>query len=57
MISAANRRKIIDTLNIYSYDVLVVGGGITGAGIALDAISRGMSVALIDEQDFSAGTS
>lgn len=57
MISAANRQKIIDTLNIYSYDVLVIGGGITGAGIALDAISRGMSVAIIDEQDFSAGTS
>src|SRR5690606_1795287 len=38
-------------------DVLVIGGGITGAGIALDAASRGMSVALIEMQDFAAGTS
>ncbi|MDI4645980.1 glycerol-3-phosphate dehydrogenase/oxidase [Cohnella hashimotonis] len=39
------------------YDVLVVGGGITGAGIALDAQRRGMRTALIDMQDFAAGTS
>jgi glycerol-3-phosphate dehydrogenase len=39
------------------YDVLVIGGGITGAGIALDARSRGMKTALIEMQDFAAGTS
>lgn len=38
-------------------DVLVVGGGITGAGIALDAASRGLSVGLIERQDFASGTS
>ena len=36
---------------------LVIGGGITGAGIALDAVTRGLSVALIEMQDFAAGTS
>lgn len=44
-------------LNLYSFDVLVIGGGITGAGIALDAASRGLSVALVEMQDFAAGTS
>ena len=38
-------------------DVLVIGGGVTGAGVALDAATRGMSVALIDKSDLAAGTS
>ncbi len=38
-------------------DLLVVGGGITGAGIALDAVSRGLCVALVEMQDYAAGTS
>jgi len=38
-------------------DVLVIGGGITGAGIALDATTRGMNTGLVEMQDFSAGTS
>ncbi|MGO4547169.1 glycerol-3-phosphate dehydrogenase/oxidase [Paenibacillus sp. 2TAB23] len=38
-------------------DVLVIGGGITGAGIALDAAARGMKVALVEMQDYAAGTS
>ncbi len=40
-----------------SFDLIVIGGGITGAGIALDATSRGLKVALIEMQDFAAGTS
>jgi glycerol-3-phosphate dehydrogenase len=40
-----------------TFDVLVVGGGITGAGVALDAASRGYSVALVERRDFAAGTS
>jgi len=40
-----------------SFDLLVLGGGITGCGIALDAASRGMKVALIERDDFSSGTS
>lgn len=39
------------------FDVLIIGGGITGAGIALDAQTRGMRTALIEMQDFAAGTS
>ena len=39
------------------FDVLVIGGGITGTGIALDAAARGLSVALVEKDDFAAGTS
>jgi len=39
------------------YDLLVIGGGATGCGIALDAASRGLNVALVEKQDFSEGTS
>ncbi|MFP5298034.1 MAG: glycerol-3-phosphate dehydrogenase/oxidase [Actinomycetota bacterium] len=39
------------------FDLLVIGGGITGAGIALDAASRGASVALVERRDFASGTS
>ncbi len=40
-----------------SFDVVVIGGGITGAGVALDAASRGYSVALVEREDFASGTS
>jgi glycerol-3-phosphate dehydrogenase len=39
------------------FDVLVIGGGITGAGIALDAVSRGLSVAVVEGQDWASGSS
>ena len=39
------------------FDVLVIGGGITGAGVALDAATRGLSTALVEQRDFSSGTS
>ncbi len=57
MFSFKDRSKLLNICNSYSFDVLVIGGGITGAGIALDAASRGLSVALVDMQDFAAGTS
>lgn len=57
MFSFKERPNILNTLNSYTFDVLVIGGGITGAGIALDAASRGLSVALVEMQDFAAGTS
>ena len=44
-------------LHRQEFDVLVIGGGITGCGIALDAALRGMSVALIEKNDFASGTS
>src|SRR5688500_12193873 len=55
--SAAGRGNVLDRLATRSYDVLVVGGGITGAGIALDAASRGLSVALVERDDLASGTS
>ncbi len=55
--SALNRVAYIDTLSSETFDLLVIGGGITGAGIALDAASRGMKVALIEQLDFASGTS
>ena len=39
------------------FDVVVIGGGITGAGVALDAATRGYSVALVERADFASGTS
>lgn len=57
MFSFEQRPKLLLTLDRYSFDVLVIGGGITGAGIALDAAMRGLSVALVEMQDFAAGTS
>ena len=52
-----NREKITKNLKSTEFDVLIIGGGITGAGIALDAASRGMKVALIEKNDFASGTS
>ncbi|WLR51394.1 glycerol-3-phosphate dehydrogenase/oxidase [Bacillus tianshenii] len=55
--SSIERNKVKTELKDNEYDVLVIGGGITGAGIALDAASRGMKTALVEMQDFAAGTS
>ena len=55
--SPFNREKINNALSSEEYDLLIIGGGITGAGIALDAASRGMKVALIEKNDFASGTS
>lgn len=55
--SSINRTSIIHQMSKTSFDLIVIGGGITGAGIALDATARGMKVALIEMQDFAAGTS
>ena len=52
-----NRPNLINYLTETEFDLLIIGGGATGAGIALDAASRGMKTALIDKQDFAAGTS
>ncbi|QOR68879.1 glycerol-3-phosphate dehydrogenase/oxidase [Cytobacillus suaedae] len=51
------RSIILYDLKDKEVDVLVIGGGITGSGIALDATSRGLSTALVEMQDFAAGTS
>jgi len=56
-INDASRRRSLDYLAAHTVDVAVVGGGITGAGVALDAVSRGLSVALIESNDFGSGSS
>jgi glycerol-3-phosphate dehydrogenase len=52
-----SRTECIEKLTSGSFDVLIIGGGITGAGIALDAASRGLKTALIEKNDFAWGTS
>ncbi len=55
--SYSERENITKELSSNEVDLLIIGGGITGAGIALDAASRGMKVALIEKNDFASGTS
>src|SRR6516162_599022 len=50
-------KRIVDALKDGPFDLLILGGGITGAGVALDATLRGLRVALIDKGDFASGTS
>ncbi|WP_328615916.1 glycerol-3-phosphate dehydrogenase [Amycolatopsis sp. NBC_00355] len=56
-LSPLYRAETLRKLAREEVDVLVVGGGVTGAGAALDAASRGLSVALVEARDFAAGTS
>ena len=51
------RTDMLGRLEGASFDVLVVGGGITGTGVALDAATRGWSTALVEREDFASGTS
>ena len=51
------RAAMVSRLDSEHFDVLVVGGGITGAGVALDAASRGLRTALVEAEDFASGTS
>ncbi|MER1956586.1 MAG: FAD-dependent oxidoreductase [Solibacillus sp.] len=55
--SAASRKERNSALKEETLDLFVIGGGITGAGIALDAVTRGLNVGLAEMQDFAAGTS
>lgn len=52
-----NRDTIINKLQNIEYDVLIIGGGITGAGVARETTMRGLKVGLVEMQDFAAGTS
>jgi glycerol-3-phosphate dehydrogenase len=52
-----SRERALETLAAEPFDLAVIGGGITGAGVALDAASRGYSVALVEQADFASGTS
>lgn len=55
--SARRRKQYLHQIATEHFDLLVIGGGITGAGIALDAITRGLKVCLIEKSDFASGTS
>jgi glycerol-3-phosphate dehydrogenase len=57
MTGAFARADALDRLADERFDVLVIGGGITGAGVALDAASRGLRTALVERDDFASGTS
>lgn len=55
--SSHTRLELLTQLPKTQFDLLIIGGGITGAGIALDAASRGLKVALLEKNDFAFGTS
>ena len=55
--SALQRKGYLEQMAQEELDILVIGGGITGAGIALDAVDRGLHTGLVEMQDFAAGTS
>lgn len=56
-LSSTVRTNNFSDLQHNHFDVLVIGGGVTGAGVALDAVARGYKVALIEKKDFASGTS
>ena len=51
LLSSLNRSTLLSKLSAEEFDLLIIGGGITGAGIALDAASRGIKTVLIEKQD------
>lgn len=55
--SVENRAEQIEKLKSEKYDLIIIGGGITGAGIALDAANRGLKTCLVEKNDFASGTS
>ena len=55
--SVRDRKRYIKKAKKKKFDLVIIGGGVTGAGIALDAATRGMSVCLIEKNDFASGTS
>ena len=56
-LSLRKRASNLDRMRSQVFDLAVIGGGITGAGVALDAASRGLKVALVEKRDFASGTS
>ncbi|MGW8123354.1 glycerol-3-phosphate dehydrogenase/oxidase [Roseivirga echinicomitans] len=57
VLASVNRKALTATVKAQHFDLLIIGGGITGAGIALDAASRGLKTLLVEKSDFASGTS
>ncbi|WP_031426339.1 glycerol kinase GlpK [Flavimarina sp. Hel_I_48] len=55
--SVMDRERYIYRAQKTEFDLVIIGGGVTGAGIALDAVSRGLSVCVVEKNDFASGTS
>ena len=55
--SVLDRKQQLQTIQASTFDLIIIGGGVTGAGIGLDAASRGLSVCLVEKNDFASGTS
>lgn len=56
-LSLRTRAANLERMRRETFDVVVIGGGVTGAGVALDAATRGLAVALLEKDDFASGTS
>jgi len=56
-LSGLHRAALLESIGEEEYDLIILGGGITGAGIALDAAARGLNTILLEKSDFAAGTS
>lgn len=56
-IKPKTRSQLLKDLASEQFDLLVIGGGATGAGCALDACTRGLKVALVEQDDYASGTS
>lgn len=57
VLDPTRRAHDLDRMRSEHFDLVVIGGGVTGAGVALDAATRGLTVALVEQRDFAAGTS
>lgn len=56
-LNSPQRRRALEEMENRTFDVVVVGGGVTGTGVALDAATRGLQVALVEQRDYASGTS
>src|SRR3954470_6049429 len=56
-INPESRARALERMRSERFDIAIVGGGVVGTGAALDAVSRGLSVALVEARDLASGTS
>jgi glycerol-3-phosphate dehydrogenase len=57
LFSSAKRNQYLDQCTQDEYDLIIIGGGITGAGVFVDSVARGLKVLLVEKEDFASGTS